>query len=108
MDNQNQINSEADVVQPTITKSVNNNKEVLLTNKPYISKAIPKIIKFNSRASVKIVNNGEHYYTIEYGEERQIDNFNEVDMDKERQTLVDDCNQVVDKQIEEIVKTFLK
>lgn len=32
----------------------------------YKSKAIPTIIKFSSRASVKIVNNGEHYYTIEY------------------------------------------
>ena len=32
----------------------------------YISKAKPITIKFSSRASVKIVNNGEHYYTIEY------------------------------------------
>ena len=75
----------------------------------YISKAIPKIIKFSSRASVKIVNNGQDkYYTIEYGEERQIDNFNEVDIEKERQILIDDCNNQVDEQIEEIIKTFLK
>ena len=74
----------------------------------YISKAKPTIIKFSSRASIKIVNNGDHYYTIEYGEERQIDNFEEVDMDKERQLLIDDCNNQVDRQIEDIVKTFLK
>ena len=42
------------------------------------------------------------------GEERQIDNFNEVNIDKERQLLIDDCNKQVDNQIEEIVKTFLK
>lgn len=76
----------------------------------YISKAEIKIIKFTSRASVKIVDKSkqEHYYTIEYGEERQIDNFNEVDIQKERQLLIDDCNQQVDNQIEEIVNTFLK
>lgn len=34
----------------------------------YIPKAIPKIIKFSSRASVKIVDKSknDHYYTIEY------------------------------------------
>ena len=34
----------------------------------YIPKAEPKIIKFTSRASVKIVDKAkqEHYYTIEY------------------------------------------
>lgn len=75
----------------------------------YISKAIPKVIKFSSRASIKITNKGQdHYYTIEYGEERQIDNYNEVDINKERQLLIDDCNKQVDNQIEEIVKTFLK
>ena len=75
----------------------------------YISKAEPKIIKFNSRASVKIVDKSkqEHYYTIEYGEERQIDNFNEIDIDKERQILIDDCNNIVDNQVKEIVDTFL-
>ena len=76
----------------------------------YISKAEPKIIKFSSRASIKIVDKSkqEHYYTVEYGEERQINNFNEVDIQKERQLLIDDCNYQVDKQVEEIVETFLK
>lgn len=71
----------------------------------YVSKAIPKMIKFSSRASVKVKDN---FYTIEYGEERQIDNFNDVDIEKERQLLIDVCNQQVDNQIEEIVKTFVK
>lgn len=75
----------------------------------YIPKAKPTIIKFSSRASVKITTNGQdHYYTIEYGEERQIDNFEEVNIDKERQLLIDDCNNQTDKQVEEIIKTFLK
>ena len=76
----------------------------------YISKAIPNIIKFSSRASIKIVDKSkqEHYYTIEYGEERQIQNFDEVNIEKERQFLIDDCNKQVDNQIEEIIKTFLQ
>lgn len=71
----------------------------------YISKAIPKTIKFSSRASVKVK---EQYYTIEYGEERQIDNFNEVDLEKEKQMLIDDCNAVVDNQVKEIVDLLVK
>ena len=75
----------------------------------YESKATPKIIKFSSRASIKLTNNGnDKYYTVEYGEERQIDNFNEVDIEKERQLLIDDCNRQVDNQIEDIVKLFIK
>jgi len=75
----------------------------------YIPKAIPKVIKFTSRASVKIVDKAkqEHYYTIEYGEERQIDNFNEVNIDKERKALIEDCNIIVDDQVKEIIETFL-
>ena len=71
----------------------------------YISKAIPKVIKFSSRASIKVRDN---FYTFEYGEERQIDNFNEVNLDKEKQLLIDDCNKVVDSQIEEVVKMFME
>lgn len=75
----------------------------------YISKAVPKTIKFSSRASVKITNKGQdHYYTVEYGEERQIDDFDKVDIDKERKILTSDCNNVVDDQIKEIVETFLQ
>ena len=71
----------------------------------YNPKATPTVIKFSSRASVKVKDN---FYTIEYGEERQIDNFNDVDIEKERQLLIDTCNRQVDIQIEEIVKTFVK
>lgn len=74
-----------------------------MTIKPsnYTPKAKPTIIKFTSRASTKIK---DQYYTIEYGEERQIDDFNTVDMDKEKRALIDDCNEVVDNQIKEIVE----
>jgi hypothetical protein len=71
----------------------------------YIPKAIPKVIKFSSRASIKVRDN---FYTFEYGEERQIDDFNEVDLEKEKQILIDDCNKVVDNQIEEVVKMFVE
>ena len=70
----------------------------------YIPKAKPTMIKFNSRASVKIK---ESFYTFEYGEERQIDNFDEVNIDKEIQCLTESCNNVVDKQIEEVVNMIL-
>lgn len=68
----------------------------------YIIKAKPTIIKFESRASVKVKDN---FYTVGYGEERSVD-FDEVDINKERQALIDDCNYQVDKQVEEILKTF--
>ena len=71
----------------------------------YVPKAIPTVIKFNSRASVKIK---EQYYTFEYGEERTIPNYNEVDLDKENQSVIDDCNNVVDSQVKEIVDLILR
>lgn len=70
----------------------------------YKPKAITKTIKFSSRASVKVK---EAYYTMEYGEERQIDNFDDVNIDKEIQLLTDDCNKVVDRQVEEVVNMIL-
>lgn len=70
----------------------------------YTPKARPTVIKFSSRASTKIK---DQYYTIEYGEERQIDNFDEVNLDKEKKALIDDCNEVVDNQIKEIVDMLL-
>lgn len=71
----------------------------------YIPKAKTTIIKFNSRASVKIK---ESYYTFEYGEERQIDNADEVNMDLEKQALIDECNNVVDNQVRDIVDLILR
>lgn len=79
------------------------------TLKPYSQKAIPTVIKFTSRASVKIVdrNKQDHYYTIEYGEERQIQNFDNTNLDKERQILIDDCNTIVDAQLKDIVDMYI-
>lgn len=71
----------------------------------YIPKAKPTIIKFSSRASTKIK---DQYYTFEYGEERQIDDFDKVNIDKEKQALIDDCNEVVDNQIKEIVDMLVR
>lgn len=70
----------------------------------YKSKAKIKTIKFASRASVKLRDN---FYTFEYGEERQIDNLDDVDISKEIQALTDYCNNVVDNQIEEITNMLL-
>lgn len=75
------------------------------TTNSYVPKAIPKTIKFSSRASVKIK---ESYYTFEYGEEREITNFNEVDLDKEKLKLTEDCNAVVDDQIKEVIDMLLQ
>lgn len=70
----------------------------------YTQKAIPTTIKFCSRASVKIK---DAFYTFEYGEERQINDYDNIDMDKEIEILTNQCNTVVDKQIEEIVNMIL-
>lgn len=70
----------------------------------YIPKAKPTTIKFCSRASVKI---RDSFYTFEYGEERQIDNFDEADLQKEINCLTTDCNNVVDNQIEEVIQELL-
>lgn len=111
IDNQNQENSKADVVKTTTT-TIGVNKQIeSIINEPtrYYPQAIPTVIKFSSRASIKITNNGQdHYYTVEYGEERQIVDFNKANIDKERQFLIDDCNNIVDNQIKEIVETFLR
>lgn len=71
----------------------------------YQQKAIPTIIKFASRASIKA---NDNFFTIEYGEERQITDFKNTDIDKERQLLIDDCNTQVDKQIQEILDNFIR
>ena len=109
---QNQLNSEADVVKSTTTTTISDSKQIQgIVNNPtkYYPQAIPTTIKFSSRASIKITSNGQdHYYTVEYGEEREIQDFDEVNLEKERQLLIDDCNAIVDKQAEEIYKTFMK
>jgi len=62
-------------------------------------------ITATSRVAIKIKDN---YYTVEYSEERSINEDENTDMEKERQCLFDDVNAVVDAQAEDIVKTFQK
>ena len=58
-------------------------------------------IKAISRASVKIK---DSFYTVEYGEERSIDPDDNVE--EERLKLWVTCNNEVDKQLEDILKSF--
>lgn len=62
-----------------------------------------KNIHFISRASVKI---GDSFFTVEYGEDRELqdgDNY-----DEEVQSLIDTCNNNVDNQILDIKNMFKK
>ena len=62
------------------------------------------MIHYISRGSVKV---NDNFYTVEYGEDRQIpEDCNNIE--NERKRLIEDCNLQVDRQVEEIVKTFLK
>lgn len=61
------------------------------------------LIKASSRASVKV---RDSYYTVEYTEERSVDEQDNVDTEREK--LWNDVNSQVDNQIEEIFNTFKK
>jgi hypothetical protein len=72
--------------------------------KKYESKAIINSIRATSRASVCIDKN---YYTVEYSEERIIpDDIEGIDIESERALLWKTANAEVDRQIEDIVKSF--
>lgn len=71
----------------------------------YESKAITKTIKATSRASVVIDKN---YYTLEYTEEKIIPDLPDIDLLLEKTLLWDEVNSQVDKQIEDVLKTFGK
>lgn len=71
----------------------------------YISKATTKTIKATSRASVSIDKN---YYTLEYTEERTIPDMPDIDLLLEKTLLWNEVNAQVDKQIEDVLKTFGK
>ena len=58
-------------------------------------------IKAISRASVKI---RDSFYTVEYGEERSIEEGDNID--EEREKLWDTCNNEIDNQLEDIIKSF--
>lgn len=62
-------------------------------------------IQATSRASVKV---GESFYTLEYCEERTIPDVKGVKIEEERKDLWDTCNNEVDNQIEEVLKTYRK
>ena len=62
-----------------------------------------KNIHFISRASVKI---GDSFFTVEYGEDRELDK--DDNYQEEVQRLIDDCNSQVDNQILEIKEMFKK
>lgn len=71
----------------------------------YESKATTKTIKATSRASVAIDKN---YYTLEYTEERAIPDLPNIDLLLEKTLLWDEVNAQVDRQIEDVLKTFGK
>lgn len=60
-------------------------------------------IRATSRASIKV---RDSFYTMEYCEERSIDP--EDDIEEERTKLWDTCNNEVDSQIAEVIKSFAK
>lgn len=60
-------------------------------------------IRITSRASVKV---RDSFYTVEYCEERQIEDGDDVA--EEREKLWNVCNTETDNQIEDILKSFSK
>lgn len=60
-------------------------------------------IRATSRASVKV---GDSFYTVEYCEERSTDPEDKLHIEEERKKLWDTCNEEVDSQIEDILKSF--
>lgn len=84
---------------------VNQKKTPASKKNTYTQKAIPTIIKATSRISLKV---GETFYTLEYTEERSIPDFEETNIEKERQFLWDTVNAEVDKQAEEVQNLYKK
>ena len=68
----------------------------------YEIKGRPTKISATSRSAICIKNN---YYTIEASEERSIPE-TDVDMGKEYEALFNEVNDVVDAQMQDIIKTF--
>ena len=71
----------------------------------YESRAKVTKISATSRVAIKVRDN---FYTVEYSEERSIPDVDGVDMEQERLALFDACNQIVDSQCDDILKTFQK
>lgn len=68
----------------------------------YEIKGRPTKISATSRSAICIKNN---YYTIEASEERSIPE-TDADMGKEYEALFNEVNDVVDAQMQDIIKTF--
>lgn len=60
-------------------------------------------IRATSRASVKV---NDSFYTVEWCEEHSLDETDEIT--DEREKLWETCNAEVDKQIEDILRSFSK
>lgn len=71
----------------------------------YVSKCKTKTISATSRASIKV---GDSFYTLEFTEERTVPQTSGVDLVKEKDALWDEVNSQVDKQIEDVLRTFKK
>lgn len=73
----------------------------------YVTRAVPTEICAVSRCAIKVRDN---FYTVEVSEKRTIsaNDLDGIDMDKEYEALFNEVNDVVDKQCEQIVKTFAK
>lgn len=67
------------------------------------SRATIKTIKCVSRVSTKIK---DTFYTVEYGEERNIPE--DADIQLERKIMWDDCNTEVDNQIADIIENITR
>ena len=48
----------------------------------------------------------DNFYTIEYTEERSVPSGMEIDLEEEKMKLFDSVNSTVDKQVEDIVRSF--
>lgn len=73
--------------------------------KEYKVKAKTKTITATSRASIKV---GDSFYTLEFTEERTIPQTSTVNLTLEKDMLWDEVNSQVDKQIEDVLRTFKK
>ena len=63
-------------------------------------------IRATSRASVKV---GDCFYTVEYCEERSVEDYaDEEELMKARKDLWDTVNYECDNQVEDIIKTYKK
>lgn len=71
----------------------------------YVSKARVTKISATSRIAIKIKDN---YYTVEYTEERDVPDVEDVNIEAEKQILFDSVNAIVDDQAEQILLTFQK